>query len=392
MSQVDLSPETLSALIGLVYDSAFEDVQWKSLIERIAALFPGLAACVHVHEGARFLPAYATSDSAGFLSFAETSIDTSAVPRMIGVKNGYVARTRKDYPGDWFETPMSSFLQENGYGDVQYLKLDSLGARGAMLAFALPLDPKASAEIHDPLFQLLKLLSPHAVRAFQLTRALTLARRATEVFSGFLDGIILPMLVTDAAGRFMFANAAGRRLLDRGAPFAVERHGRLSCTTPQETAALHHRIREMAEEMVPAGLRLEAPGGALLCCITPFRPSMRDATPIDRHLLDEERLFAVFVGQSAADAINVGLLEDVFDLTPREAEVCAALIAGQSAADIAQASGRALKTVRNQVQVVYDKVGVTSNVALIETLSVFRTVGTMFDPQSGKRPFPAERP
>jgi DNA-binding CsgD family transcriptional regulator len=379
MKNAPMAAEELSDLIGLVYDSAFEEVQWKSLIDRIAARFPGLASAVHVHEGARFLPAYVTSRGGGFMSFSDSSVDTFAVPGMIRVQNGYVARSRKDYPGDWFETPMSAMLRLHGYGDIQYLKLDSLGARGAMLAFALPDDPEACARIHDPLFELLKLLSPHAVRAFQLARALTLARRATEVFSGFLDRIILPMLVTDAAGRFMFANAAGRRLLDRGTPFVVAREGRLACADPADTSDLHRRIREMAREMVPDGMRLETRGGALLCCITPFRPSMRDATPIDRHLLDEERLFAVFVGQSAADAINAALLEDVFDLTPREAEVCAALISGQSAADIAEASGRALKTVRNQVQVVYEKVGVTSNVALIEALSVFRTVGAMFD-------------
>lgn len=102
-------------------------------------------------------------------------------------------------------------------------------------------------------------------------------------------------------------------------------------------------------------------------------------SPLDRDLLQEERLFAVFIGQRGGDAINLGLLQDVYALTAREAEVCGALLAGQSPAQIADGAGRSLKTVRNQVQAVHDKVGVTSGAELSEALTVFRTVGAVFD-------------
>ena len=73
------------------------------------------------------------------------------------------------------------------------------------------------------------------------------------------------------------------------------------------------------------------------------------------------------------------LLRDVFQLTPREAEVCSALVAGKSPAEIADLTGRAEKTIRNQIQSVNEKVGVSSTRALSEALSVFRVVGAMFD-------------
>ncbi len=66
-------------------------------------------------------------------------------------------------------------------------------------------------------------------------------------------------------------------------------------------------------------------------------------------------------------------------MTNREADVCIALVAGQSPAQIAEAQGRAEKTIRNQIQAVHEKVGVTSTRELAEALSVFRTVGAMFD-------------
>jgi len=132
------------------------------------------------------------------------------------------------------------------------------------------------------------------------------------------------------------------------------------------------------------GFRVEGEDGPLSFCLTPFRPNLNEVNPLDRDLLQEERLFAVFIGQRGGDAINLGLLRDVYDLSAREAEVCAALLSGQSPAQIADASGRALKTVRNQIQAVHDKVGVTSVAALSEALSVFRTVGAVFD--GGARP------
>lgn len=72
----------------------------------------------------------------------------------------------------------------------------------------------------------------------------------------------------------------------------------------------------------------------------------------------------------------------MFDLTQGEAEVCKGLLARESVGIIAENSGRSPKTVRDQIQMIFEKVGVSSNRELLESLSVFRTVGIMFDAQS----------
>ncbi|MEM6586984.1 MAG: helix-turn-helix transcriptional regulator, partial [Pseudomonadota bacterium] len=269
-----------------------------------------------------------------------------------------------------------------GFHQMLQMKVDHNGNRSALLTFATPKDPEMEDKLHDPLFETLKLLAPHAVRASQLARALALAKKSSEVFSGFLDGIILPMLVTDAHGKYLFGNAAGRRVLERGEPFAQAHDGRLMLSNDYDTADLVHKLAQTNRDLVQSGLRVETDDTPLMLAISPFRPSMRDASAIDRHLLDEERMFAIFVGQSEQDAINIGLLEDVFDLTKREAEVCKNLIAGETVTAIAEGSGRSPKTVRNQIQMIYEKIGVSSNTELMDNLSIFRTVGTMFESQS----------
>jgi DNA-binding NarL/FixJ family response regulator len=55
------------------------------------------------------------------------------------------------------------------------------------------------------------------------------------------------------------------------------------------------------------------------------------------------------------------------------------MVMGHSPVEIAEMTGRAEKTIRNQVQSVYEKVGVNSAQALGDAVSVFKTVGAIFN-------------
>ena len=394
MTTVDLSPEDLSGLVGLVYDSAFEEVQWKSFLRRMCQMFPGIGAVAWGYEGDYMFPEYARGgEEAIFPEVALmemrtlTNQTTSEITKVI--PNGYVSRTKLHFEeAEWRRSTIyREYLGPAGFFHSLHLKVGHNGDRGAYLAFSIPEDKALEEQIHDPLFNLLKLLSPHVVRACQLARTLAMAKRAAEVFGGFLDGILIPMLVSDDKGYFLFANAAGRRVLERSDPLLLTANGTLSLNNASDSRALQRQLLAVGNDRPVEGLKVETKDGSpLLLALTPFRPSMSEASKIDRHLLEDEQLCAVFVGQAEGDAINTKLLEDVFDMTPREAEICSNLMQGASAAEIAQASGRSLKTVRNQIQVVYEKVGVSSNVALMDALSVFRSVGGMFNNDA-----PAER-
>ncbi|EAQ23732.1 hypothetical protein [Roseovarius sp. 217] len=56
--QVEISHKELSGLIGLIYESALEDPQWKRFLDRMGQLYPGIGALVYGHEGERMFPAY----------------------------------------------------------------------------------------------------------------------------------------------------------------------------------------------------------------------------------------------------------------------------------------------------------------------------------------------
>lgn len=177
-----------------------------------------------------------------------------------------------------------------------------------------------------------------------------------------------------------FSNEAGRRLLARAAVLKITRKGRIALNEAHETDWLYRCFRDLEDRKQATGLRVEDDDGPLSLCVAPFHPRMSEDVQADRDVFENTTLFAIFVGTQGETAVNPGLLQDVFKLTKREAEVASHIVTGKSPAEISEITGRAEKTIRNQVQAVLEKVGVKSTGALAEALSVFRVVGAMYDP------------
>lgn len=62
----------LSALIGVVYESAMEQTQWKMLLASLNELFSGFMGPVYTQEGERFVGMY---NPDGFNSFSQAVYD-----------------------------------------------------------------------------------------------------------------------------------------------------------------------------------------------------------------------------------------------------------------------------------------------------------------------------
>ena len=265
-----------------------------------------------------------------------------------------------------------------GFGHFMQMKLGDAEERFIYLFISFRENAPEHERLYDELFRLLALLAPHILRAARMARAMRMSREASRLLGGALDTVILPMAVVDASGALIFANAAGRRCIDRGGLLSTDAEGRLTLPTPHETRGLRARLREIDAAGRPGGLRAHEGDEPFSLLVMPFVPALDRAGQLDGALHGARRAFAVFVGQTEDDAIDAGLLADVFDLTLREAAVCRDLLRGLSPAEIAAASGRSPKTVRNQVQAIHDKLGVASHRALFDRLATFRAVSHVF--------------
>ena len=235
--------------------------------------------------------------------------------------------------------------------------------------------PKDNARVEE----IITLIAPHMIRANTFARAFNMAKDAAKTYSAFIDAIALPMVVLTADGAVQMANSIGQRVLDAGEILRVDgATGRVSLQSPQDSAALSAAIAAARDDSGPHAFQAEADGGSIAMCVCPYRPALAFASDIDKKLFEGQQLYAVFIGVRPTGGVSVRLLQDAFGLTQREAEVCRGVLDGRKPSELARDMGRSEKTIRNQIQSVHEKVGVTSSRDLTDALSVFRSVGAMY--------------
>lgn len=387
MSAIKLSPNEISDLIGAVYDSSMEKNQFQSFIEKLVGYFPEIAAMVIGQENLMLTPIYSST----FDIPEQHQIPNSIIERYSDPTTshhiayarapvGYVDSSLKYIPREDYEksTVYQKNLKPLGLGQFISMKIAMVGEKGASLSIALPDTREAEESLHDELFELMTLLAPHVVRAHEVARAISLSRNSAEAIGVFLDVIIVPMLVVDSNGKFIFSNAAGRRFLERSDALSIDPNGQLRTSTSSVDEILLQKLSDMHQNVAVDGMRMADGDAKLSLCMVPFRSSLSALSQLDQDMLSTESLYAIFVGQRTDDCISHQLLQDMFELSAKEAEICVSLLNGNTVSEYAAITKRSEKTIRNQVQSIYDKVQVNSFAELMEALSIFKTVGTMF--------------
>lgn len=392
MSAIKLTPHEISDLIGAVHDSSMEENQFHGLIEKLVEYFPEISAMIIGQENLMLTPIYsATVDAPEKHQSPGSLIENYSDPTMTHhiayakAPAGHVDSSLKFIPRESYEK--SAVYQKNlkplGLGQFISTKIAMVGDRGASLSIALPDTREAEDRLHDELFELMSLLAPHIVRAHEVARAIAFSRNSVEAIGGFLDVIIIPMLVVNSGGKFIFSNAAGRRFLERTGALTVGSTGQLTASTSSLNEVLLKKLSDMNQGISVDGMRMTDGDANISLCMVPFRSSLSDLSQLDRDILNSENLYAIFIGQRASDSISHHLLKDMFDLSTKEAEICVSLLNGNTVSEFAAITNRSEKTIRNQIQSIYDKVQVNSFGELMEALSIFKIVGTMF-PQAAE--------
>jgi DNA-binding NarL/FixJ family response regulator len=390
----DLSVADASDLIGLVYEASLETNQWSSLVGKLFALCPGHVAAVVTFEDARWVSSHVPTlpEGAHGAQITELMEDVEAgdvaQPDDLNdtlfsrqpLELGTLYSTRRVFSEDEFRgfEGYKKTMQPIGAGHWTGTHFSITGdRRAAIMVVENDFDesPKDNARVED----IINLIAPHMIRANAFARALSMAKDAAETYSAFIDAIALPMVIMTRDGQVQMANAMGQRVLDAGELMKVDAGtGRASLPHAHDSAKLKAAIAAAQKDSGPHAFQAESDDSNIAMCVCPNRPALAFASDIDRKLFDGQHLYAVFIGARPTGGVNPRLLQDAFGLTQREAEVCRGLLAGQKPSDLAVEMDRSEKTIRNQIQAVHEKVGVTSTRDLTEALSVFRSVGAMF--------------
>ncbi len=389
-----LKMDEASAMIGLVYDAALEKTQWQSLTKRLGDLCPGHVAAVVTFEDARWKS-----------SHVPTLPDTEQGERIQALTDD-VHAGKVEQPNDLNDALFSRqplalgtlYATHRIFSDQEFRAFDGYKATMAPIGaghwtgahFSITQERRAAIMLVENDFDpapkdrelceyLVTLIAPHMIRAARFARALSMARDAAQTYSGFIDAIALPMIVIAKDGQLQMANTLGQRVLDAGQILRSSGPGHVVIASTANTKALANAIALAEQDSGPHAFQIDAEDAAIAVCVCPYRPALAFASDVDKRLFEGQHLFAVLIGARPTGSISLKLMQDAFGLTEREAQVCRGLLSGLKPSELAQDMSRSEKTIRNQIQAVHQKVGVNSTRDLTDALSVFRSVGAMYE-------------
>ncbi len=258
----------------------------------------------------------------------------------------------------------NEFCAPNGIGQILTAAVGDGGRDRPPPALSFFRPPGAELFDNDAVRRYQRLL-PHLQRAVRLREAVAGQLAAVPGWTAaLLDQVPSGVLLLGQAGRVLHANAAARVMLDRRDGLLL-RHGRLVAAqrlaAPRLDAVLSACLsaRPRGADM----LVLRPSGGAWLLSACPLPATSAGFT-------GEAACRAwVWVADPVADQpVLAQRLAALFKLTVAEQRVAAGLLAGFSPAEIAEAHGVSLPTVRTQVQAAFGKLGVRRQAELVRLL------------------------
>ena len=364
--------------IEFLYEAVLTPETWPAALEAAVEHFN----CGHMvvmaqtcdGAGAPFLRSFGVDEKAVLRSASayveDTPINLARLPQ------GIVFDRATFWPDRDFER--SEYYNEYIRPMNGFHALAVLHARpGARIHVAL-CRPKRAGEFDAATVAGLGKLSKHVATAIEFQYRLGSAQRHCAALERVFDHVASAVILTDAAGHPVFANARATQVIEQADGLSLGITG-LVASNPKATRRLRETIAAVAAEDGAADAPLlfanghRPVGEAMPLSIE--RPSQRPALRLA--LLPVWRLDPAMAGAArprvaifmtepdVRPAVDEGALADTFGLRPREAAVVALLAAGLGPAEIAATLDIGLGTVRNYLKSAFQKTDTHSQAALV---------------------------
>lgn len=365
-----------NSLTSCIYDLALGRSTWDSILDILAASFPGclvlvsgddLVARTNIAFAQRGLQPAAAAAYAGTYSALNPWLEGIA-----GLAPSQVYHDDQILPRD--EAAASRFYAEwlapqGAYEAATGVVLLREGARQLSLEIR---HPAGQPELRERAAQILGEAAQHFSRAFEIA-----ARTRFSAGRGYLDHVVedLPFSVffVDADLRIHYSNFAADTLRRHAAgPFSGA-DGILRAADPESDALLRQMVqRTMTSKRTPASVvRLGRPDSDERYFAI-ARLAVREGQHNQLHdaIIDPGPLVMLVVhGSIEIAALPMDLLWRAFGLTESESRLAEALLAGATLADFAKERAVSKQTLRNQLVGVMRKTGTRRQSELVSLLT-----------------------
>ncbi|TCQ10550.1 DNA-binding CsgD family transcriptional regulator [Rhizobium sp. PP-F2F-G36] len=214
----------------------------------------------------------------------------------------------------------------------------------------------------------LELLRPHISRAALLAAKLQHQRDEAAVHSLGLIGVSAAIVTLKGVVR-----AANDRFLSHGERLSVSAYNRLRIGFAPAAKRTEDALSRLSANAPEAALMsIAVPGeedeAPLVLHILPVRDRARD-------IFGAATALVVVTSVSEGTRPSASLIRALFDLTPAEARVAEAIVAGRDEPRALQALGMGSETVRTHVKSIFRKTGLNSRLDLVRLLSTIGLPG-----------------
>ncbi|MDF2177871.1 LuxR C-terminal-related transcriptional regulator [Aliiglaciecola sp. CAU 1673] len=227
-----------------------------------------------------------------------------------------------------------------------------------------PDDPAYSASD----FELIKIVTPHLSRAVQIYKDLTLYKRYSSISKSILDQSDKGVLVCDAQGRILIANAFANQELEGREDIQVT-NGSLRLWPSAYNLRLHQCLTLCVNQPHATGVQepilLERPDGETL--LVSIAPLDRSAGLVD---IDQPCCLVTLTKQNA---VRWPTLMKEYGLTPKELALIQAINRKKKLQQLTLEMGVTYNTLATHLKAIYKKMGIHSQAELMVTLGLFRS-------------------
>jgi len=367
------SETTVLELVDLIYKAAGDPAGWSALLYRLAQVFGSNGISVHHHQ----IPSQESSFS------GDWNIDPASISDYVnyyGLRNIWSSfRRRLFFAGSvnasQMMCPEEVFQQSEYYNDflrrydLFHCLVATLRDDEAAFSNLTIFRPKNAERFEDDESQLLRLLVPHLVRAFQLHDRIQGLENKANLLEEALNQVQAAIVLIDSCGRALFVNGQA------GALFQQQRYIRLTpngirVAIPSE----HKQLAGLIQSAIETGARRSChPGGTMnLSRGASQRPLQVLVSPL--------RSEAVFLGKARPVAIIFitdperksstapETLQRLYSLTPAESRLAQLLASGNTLKETSEQLGVAMSTVRSQLKSLFAKTNTNRQSELMRLL------------------------
>jgi DNA-binding CsgD family transcriptional regulator len=368
--------EHLSALVGAIYDAALDAALWPDVLLKTSHYVPGGATSLfakdasakslvlHYDDGGiepRYVQLYAEK-------FAK--IDPSTTVHYFA-EIGEPTSTINFAPIDEFQATRfyREWVKPQGLVDFMTVALEKTATTVAMLG-VFRHDRHGLAD--DASLRRMRLIAPHIRRAVAISRAIDLKAAQAATFSDAFDKLSSCMLLVDATGRIVHANAAAMMMLASDNVLRAV-SGRIAAHDPQAGKGLRDVFEAAGMGDAAVGMRgialpiVARDGENYVCYVLPLTSGARSRTGSTLHaaavmLVQKVELAALATPEVIAKA---------YKLTPTELRVLIAVAEIGGAPEVAEAFGIAETTVKFHLKSLFEKTGARRQADLVKLLAGF---------------------